>query len=255
MRPFFAALAAVVSLVVFSTAGHAANIKVLSSSIMKPVLPDIVAAFETATGHKVAVEYGLGSELKIRLLDGEETDVALITAPLVADLVKQEKIVANSQVNIAHCGLAVVVRAGTKKPDISSPEAFKRSLLDARSIAFSRSGQSGLHLSRLLEWLGIADEVKRKIKPAAGNAAALVAKGEAEIGIQQYPDARSVSGVDIVGELPEAFQNVTVFSVGMQPQSKQSAVAEAFMRFLASPVAVRVLQANGFATGERSAGS
>ena len=251
------AVAAMVLLSLGSIAGssEAADIKVVSTNVMKWALPEIVSGFEQATGHKVSVEYGLSSELKLRLLDGDHPDVALLTAPIIEDLVRQERVVAESQTGIAHCGLALVAHAGAEKPDISSPEAFKNALLKARSVAFSRSGQSGLHFSRVLEWLGISDTIKSKIKPASGNAATMVAKGEAEFGIQHIPDIRHVDGVDMVGPLPESLQDVTNFSAGVESSSQQASAAQAFIRYLSSPAAVQALKANGFVVGPQPVGS
>ena len=154
----------------------------------------------------------------------------------------------------ASSGMAMVVKQGAPKPDISTPDAFKQTLLNAKSIAYSdpaHGGASGVYFAKLLERMGIADQMKAKTKhpPPSGNAAHLVVAGEVELAIQQEPEVMSVAGVDMVGPLPPDLNNITVFAAGIGAGSQQADAANALIRFLHTPEAQAVLQGKGSQTG------
>jgi molybdate transport system substrate-binding protein len=181
-----------------------------------------------------------------RIQRGEPVDVVIMVGYALGDLIKQGKVIADSRIDLARSGIGMAVRAGAPKPDISSVEAFKRTLLQAKSIAYSDSA-SGVYLStKLFPRLGIVDQVKGKSKMIpAEPVGTVVARGEAEIGFQQMSELRPISGIEIVGPLPPELQNITVFSAGVAANSREPQVARAFIKFLASPAAVPVINRTG----------
>ena len=235
------ALAAVAILSAFAdvTAGQAAEIKVLCTIGVKPALPDIVAEFERTTGHKVSIAWGNASTLKTRYLEGEQADVALLTAAAIDDLAKAGK-VAGPRVDLARSGIGFAVKAGAPKPDISSPEALKRTLLAAKSVGYSTQGASGIYFVKVIEQLGIAAEVKAKHKDTTGAVGELIAKGEAEIGLQQIPELAAVPG---------DLQIITVFSAALDAKAADNEAAKAFIKAISSPAAAAAYKAKGLDPG------
>ena len=233
---------------------QAAEIKLMSSGGMKVALIDIIPAFELATKHKVAAIYAAPGVIKDRILAGEPTDVLVFPAPGLDDLVKQGKIAADSKIILARSGMGVAARAGAPKPDISTPDALKRTLLAAKSIIYTDPAlrsPSGLHFANVLERLGIAEEMKAKSKlhNGVGFNAEFVASGEIELGIQQISEIVPVKGVELVGPLPPDLQLTTVFATGVGFDAKEQAAAKEFIKFLASPAAAAVIKATGMELG------
>jgi molybdate transport system substrate-binding protein len=174
----------------------------------------------------------------------------VLTKQGLNDLIKENKVAPGSYVDFASSGMAVVVKQGARKPDISTPEAYKQALLKAKSIAYSNpvsGGASGVFFAKSLERMGIADAVKDKthFPPPSGNSANLVVSGEAELAIQQEPEVISVSGVEIVGPPPGDLNNITTYSVGVTPDSKDPNDAKALIKFLKTPEAATVYKARG----------
>jgi molybdate transport system substrate-binding protein len=233
----------------FAAAGavQAEEIKVLCTIGVKPALPDVVAQFERATGHKVSIVWGNAATLKTRYLEGEQADVAVLTAAAIDDLIKAGKV--TGRVDLARSGMGLAVKAGAPKPDISSPEALKRTLLAAKSIGYSTQGASGIYFATVIERLGIAAEVKAKHKDTAGAVGELVAAGEAEIGVQQIPELAAVPGVDVIGPLPGDLQVITVFSAALDAKAKENEAAKAFVKFISAPAAAAAYKAKGLDPG------
>jgi molybdate transport system substrate-binding protein len=236
--------------VVFATdvAVQAAEIKVLCTIGVKPALPDVVSEFERTTGHKVLIAWGNAATLKTRYLEGEQADVAVLTAAAIDDLAKAGK-VTGSRVDLARSGIGLAVKVGAPKPDISSPEALKRTLLAAKSIGYSTQGASGIHFATVIERLGIAAEVKAKHKETTGVVGELVARGEAEIGVQQIPELAAVPGVEVIGPLPGDLQIITVFSAALDAKAKDNDAAKAFVKFISAPAAAAAYKAKGLDPG------
>jgi molybdate transport system substrate-binding protein len=228
---------------------HAAEIKVLSSTALKTVLEELGPQFEKTTDNKLVFSFNPAAVLKGQIEKGAAFDVAILTAPLTDDLAKQEKIVAATRVNIARAGIGVAVRKGSPKPDISTTDAFKRALANATSIGFVAQGATGIYLKTLFENLGIADELKSKIKLLDGPAGEAVAKGEVEIGLTQISEILPYSAIELVGPLPGDIQRHTNFSAGVSAASKEAGSAEALIKFLAAPAAARVIKAKGLEPG------
>ncbi len=224
---------------------EAAEIKLLSTVGMLPATPELIAQFERETGHKIVVTYGLAAVLKQNFLDGTAADVLLLTSPIVEDLAKQGKVVAGSKVDVARSGVGIGIKAGAPRPDISTADALKNTVLAAKSVGYSKEGASGVAFARVLERLGIAEQVRAKYKDTGTKAGEMVVAGDIELGAAQIPELMAVPGVDVVGPLPAELQTVTVFSLGLATEAKAADAARAFIQFLAGPAAAPVYKAKG----------
>src|SRR5215472_4808852 len=174
---------------------------------MRPLLHELVPRFERAYGATVEVEFRLSAAVKRAIQDGALFNVAILPRPELDDLIASGAIVRDSVVNVARSTVGLAVRSGAPKPDIGSVDALRRTLLQARSIAYS-DGPSGAYVAELLAKLGIAAAVAAKVKLTSGPVAELVARGEAELGMQQIIAILPVAGADLFGPLPAALQNV-----------------------------------------------
>ena len=220
--------------------------KVICTNGVKSVMLDLVPAFERTSGTKISITWGSTNGLLKELEGGAVGDLAILTAEAIDDLSGHGKVVAGSRVDLARSGIGVAVRKGAKRPDIGSPEALKRALIAAKSVAHSKTGLSGIYFPTVLARLGIADAMKAKIViPDPGTPIGeVVAKGDAEIGIQQISELLPVAGVEIVGPLPAALQKITTFSAGVLTAAKEPDVAAALLKFVASE-APRLLKQKG----------
>ena len=202
--------------------------------------------FERANDCKIAISYDPAKVMLARIQKGETADLAILGSGAIDELVKQGKISAGSRRVLARCRVGVAVLAGKPRPDISSVEAFKRTLLGAKSVAYTQEGASGMHFAGLIERLGIAEQVKAKaVRQPGGLIGELVAAGKAEIAIQQIPELMAVAGIELVGPLPAEIQLVTVSSAGIFAGTKQAEAAQSFIRFLVTPAAARVMKTKG----------
>jgi molybdate transport system substrate-binding protein len=228
-----------------SAHGEAAEIKVLSTVGMQPATPELFSQFEAATGHRVVVTYGLAAVLKTKFLEGAPAVVLILTGPIIDDLAKQGKVVTESKKDVARSGVGVAVKAGAPKPDISTPDALKSAVLSAKSIGYSREGASGVAFARVLERLGIADQVRAKYKDTGTKAGEMLAAGEIDLAAAQIPELMAVPGVEVVGPLPAELQTVTIFSVGLATEAQEPAAAKALIEFLSGPRAAPVYKTKG----------
>ena len=223
-----------------------AEIRLFTSNSMHGVLDELVPQFERASGHKVTVSYDPVKIMMERIARGETGDLAILGGSGIDELVKQGRINATGRRTVARCGVGVAVRAGASKPAIATVEAFKRMLLNAKSVAYTQQGASGIHFSGLIERLGISKEMEtRAVRQPGGLVGELVAAGKAEIAIQQIPELLAVQGVDLVGPLPAELQATTVSSAGTFADAKQPDAARALLDFLTTPAAARVFKAKG----------
>jgi molybdate transport system substrate-binding protein len=232
-------------------AAQAAEVHVMISGGLSAAYNALVPEFEKATGNKVVTAYGpsMGTTVNaipMRLERGEAADVLILVGYALDDLIKKGKAVPGSRVDLVNSKIGVAVKAGSPKPDISTADAVKRALLAAKSVAYSDSA-SGVYVStEMFDKLGIAADMKDKAKKIpATPVAEIVAKGEAELGLQQISELKAVSGVDIVGPLPEALQKITVFSAGIATASKEPEAGRALIKFLASPAARQTIVSSG----------
>jgi molybdate transport system substrate-binding protein len=229
---------------------EAADIKVISGGAFKQVLNALAAQYEKETGNKLDITYQtVGQHLALIKSGAEQFDVAVLTPEAIEGLAKDGKAVAGSRADLAKTGIGVVVKAGAPLPDISSVEAFKRTLLAAKSVAYidpAAGGSSGIYVGKLLERLGIAKEVNAKAKLIqGGEVASHVVDGEAEIGIHQISEILAVKGAVLVGPLPAEIQNFTVYAAGVGTAARDGALADALVKFLTGPHAVPIIKAKG----------
>ena len=210
-------------------------------------MAELVPKFERANDCKIAISYDPAKVMLARIQKGETADLAITGSGALDELVKQGKILAGSRRALARCGVGIAVLAGKPRPDISSVAAFKRTLLAAKSVAYTQEGASGMHFAGLIERLGIAEQVKAKaVRQPGGLIGELVAAGKAEIAIQQIPELMAVAGIELVGPLPAEIQLVTVSSAGIFAGTQQAGAAQSFIEYLTAPAAARVMKANGF---------
>jgi molybdate transport system substrate-binding protein len=223
------------------------EIKMLHAGAITQLVRAVVPEFETATGHRVILRRGTAGELMKLIWGGEPFDLALLTPVAIEKL--NDRFVRGSANEIARVGIGVVVRQGTPLPDISTVEAFRNALLKARSVAYidpQAGGSSGIYISRLLDQLGIANQVNAKAKLIHGGAVAThVAHGEAELGIHQISEILPVKGIVLVGPLPKQIQHYTIYSAGISANAAYPEEARALLRAFADPQNAPLIRARG----------
>jgi molybdate transport system substrate-binding protein len=242
----------VMFLLVLGIKAEAAELTVLSAFGMQSVLDDLGPKFERATGHTLAISFATGGATVKRAQDGETADVVIALRQGIDGLVKDGKAIADNVTVLARSGIVVIVRKGAPKPDISSPDALKRTLLAAKSISYvdpASGGASGIHFAKVLDRLGIANEMQSKTvfpnPKTPAEVGVLVANGEAEIGVHVIQEVMSVAGIEIVGPLPGDLQNTIVFAAAIMASAKDAEASKALVNFLRTPEAAAVIKAKG----------
>jgi molybdate transport system substrate-binding protein len=245
----------VIAFLLLTTAGaaRAADVDALVTTAMKSAIDELTPSFERDTGNSLHVSYGPSGGVARRFLGGEPADIIVIDSGKLGELVQQGKVLPGLAA-IARTGIAICVRKGAPKPDVSTPEALKRTLLAAKSIGHTDPAGGGItadHIMKMFERLGIAAEIAPKIKLAAGGpngrVSTLVSSGEAEIGLQEISELMTNPDVDVIGMLPTELQRITVFSAGIAADAKQPAASRALIDFLSQPAAVAVYKTKGLA--------
>ena len=241
-----AASLALTILVAQEAPSEAAEVKVLIVPGMSTVMEQLGSQFEGITGHKLLPQVGLATQLKVPL-DAGDFHVAIFGTTTIDDLVKQGKVFAATRAEIARVGIGVAVKKGAPKPDISSAEAFKSALLNAKSISYTKDSGAGKYLASLMERLGIAEEMKLKTKLLGGGGQnpRAVAAGEVEFGLSVISDILPVAGVELLGPLPSELQQYFTFAVSVGTTAKDPEAARALVNFLNSAVAIPVIKAQG----------
>jgi molybdate transport system substrate-binding protein len=226
---------------------NAAEIRVTSSNALKTTLEELAPAFEKATEHKLVFTWGAGAPLKAAIEKGATFDVAVLATAAIDDLIREGKLIAATRTVLAYSAVGIAVRKGAPKPDISTVDAFKRALIEAKSIGLVEQGGTGIYMKTLLPRLGIADAVKDKIKflPPENPAAKAIANGEAEIGITQISEILPYAGAELVGPLPKEIQLTDAFGIAIGAGARQSGAGEALIKFLSAPAAAPVFKAKG----------
>jgi molybdate transport system substrate-binding protein len=223
-----------------------ATLKVLSTHAAVDVLNELGPKFERAHGCRLTYGYDPAKAVKRQVENGAAFDVAIVTRPVFDDLVAQGKMLAEPRGDVGRSGLGLSVRQGAAKPDIATAEAFKRTLLAAKSVARSTEGTSGIYFNTLLERLGIAEAMRDKIVLGpSGRVAELVARGKAEIAIQQVPELLPVAGAQYVGPFPPELQLYSDFTAGVAGASRHRDLAAAFVMALVTPEAAALFKAAG----------
>ncbi len=228
-----------------------AQLVVFCPGAVRGVVTELAKQYEAGSGNTVKFEFGTAGGLQKRAAGGAPTDVVIVTAGGLAELVKQGWIVDSSRRNVGKVGVGVAVRAGAPKPDISTPQAFKEAMVRASSVMYADpalGGQSGIHVARVFERLGIANEMKPKtqLRPGAPDGLLEVAKGDIEIGLGQVSEIVAAKGVTLVGPLPPALQNTLTFAAGRTTQSREPEAADRFIAGLVSSRARERFAAAGF---------
>jgi molybdate transport system substrate-binding protein len=229
-----------------AAAVNAADINVVSTQATEEAYKELVAQFEKASGHKVTTFFSGTLNVQKKLADGEPYDLIIMAGPALDEQIKLGKAVAGSRVDVAKSGTGMAVRKGAPKPDISSVDALKKTLLTVKSIGYS-TGPSGLYMLSVFEKLGIAGEVKGKLKqtPSGVFVGSLIANGDTEVGFQQISELVHFAGIDYVGPLPGDLQRMTLFSAGIHAGAKQADAARALVKFLIAPAAATVIRKHG----------
>jgi len=235
-----------IALLTQAVAANAAEVKVMAGAAMRGAFGELVPQFERATGHKIVIEYGGGGTLRKQIEAGEAFDLVIIDSTEVDELIKQGKIAGDTRADVVRAAIGVGVREGAPKPDISSVDAFKKTLLGVNSFTYAPDAMYGRHFSQALERIGIAEQVKGKLKPnALARVAPALAAGEVEIAIAGIPTLLSTKGVQIVGPLPGELQNWLVNTAGVSAAAKEPDAAKALVKYLATPEAAAVIKAKG----------
>jgi len=234
----------------YTMAASAEEITVLASNAVKAAVVELAPQFEKETGHRLAFTWGASNLLVKQIEDGKSFDVVIVSPALIKNLIQQGKVVEGSAVDLARIGIGVAVKQGAPKPDISTVQAFKEMLLNAKAIAYTGAGLSGRQFVSIVDKLGIGEQVRAKSKTIPeGAAAELVAKGEADTAIQLIPELASVSGIEIVGPLPPDIQTYIVLTGGVGTNAKDKAAAQAFIKYLTTPAAISVIKAKRMEPG------
>ena len=228
------------------------EVKVMAGSALAGVIKEIGPAFEQATGNRIAAQYGLSRTFQKQIDAGEWFDLAVLSVDTMNNLTQQGKLTNEPLIAIARAGVGLVVRKGAPKPDIKSVDAFRRTLLGAKSISYAPRTESGEHIDRLFERLGIAQQVKMKLKPqqVVDRVAHVVAEGEAELGMT-VTSLLQVPDVEIVGKIPEDLQLYLIFTSGIALEAKQPAAARALVKNLSAPTAAAAITARGWEPAPR----
>lgn len=253
LEPKTIALAGLVSLTLLAepSAASAAEIKVLCSNGIKAVMEELVPQFEQATSHKVAIRYGLSAVLTRRIEAGEPFDIAILTPPLIDDLIRQGKIAGDTRATLARSGIALAIRSGAARPDIRTTDALKRTLLASTSISYAREGASSAFFTELVQRLDLAQALKSKIRlmPTGEDVGASVARGEADLGVLPVSEILPIPGVEVLGTFPAGVSGYVVMVAGESPSAAQGAAAKELMKFLTSPAALPVIKRRGMERG------
>jgi molybdate transport system substrate-binding protein len=232
----------------------AAEIRILSGSAIETAMAELIPKFEQSSGHKVTFDFnGAIGAMTDRIERGEAADVVIVSGPQIEKLQQQGKVLFDSRADIARVGIGVFVRKGAAKPDVGSVEAFKRTVLAAKSIGWNDPAAGApvsIYMIGVLERLGIGDEMKPKtvaFKQRSERFEA-VARGDVELGFNQISEIVATPSVELVGPLPAPIQNYTLFAAGIVATSKEPEAAQALIRFISSPNAQAIWRAKGFET-------
>jgi molybdate transport system substrate-binding protein len=226
---------------------EADDIAVLCSNGLKAVVETLAPKFERETNHHVVVKYALAALLKQRIEEGEAFDVAFVTPAVIDDLIAHGKISIDTRTTIARSGLALEIRAGAPKPDLSTVDAFKRALLGARAIAYAKEGASGVAFAAIIQKLGIADELKARsrLTTTGEEVSAAVIGGDVEFGVLPLSEILPVKGAEVGGLFPADVQSYIVMVGGVNARSRRAGASRELIKYLTAPAALPVIRAKG----------
>jgi molybdate transport system substrate-binding protein len=245
-KPLFA-MTVILTTLTLASAAEAAQVKVLCSNGIKAVVDELVPRFESATGHKVVLTFEPSTQLKKRIDTGEAFDLTVLTPALIDAAIKDGKIASDSRTVIARSGLGLSMRAGARKPDVSTVDAFKRALLSARSITYAQQGASAAPFEALVERLGITAQIKPRymLRDTAAQVGEVVANGTVELGVAPVSEILPVKGVELVGAFPADVQTYIVMVAGVGANAREKGAAGNLIAFLMAPANLSVIKAKG----------
>jgi molybdate transport system substrate-binding protein len=225
---------------------RAAEIKVLSGNGARAAVRELATRFERASGHKAVIHFEVNAALKRKIEAGEFFDLAVLNPPVLDELIKQGRIDAATRAVIGRAGIGVGVRAGGAKPDLSSVAAFRRTLLEAKAVAYPGEGASGIYFAGLVERLGLAHEMKGKLRPMpAEDTVEVVARGDADLVVVVASRIAEVPGVELAGLIPPQLQTWIGFAAGVGSSAREPEAARAMSRFFTAPGAAPLLKSMG----------
>jgi molybdate transport system substrate-binding protein len=229
---------------------QAAELQILAGGGMMAPLKELGAQFESASGHKIFFRFGTTPELIKLATSGDAFDLAVVPREVFKDAAAQSQLMPGPTTDIARVGLGVAIRSGAPKPDISSPESLKQTLLKAQSVATIPASAAGAQVLRLFERLGISEAMKAKTKAQPGPAQVVqaVANGEAELGVF-LANVLSAPGLDLLGPFPAELQQEVIFTAGIAAQTERADAAKAFITYLTTPAAIALIKAKGMNPG------
>ena len=236
----------VAALAIGMNAAQAAEVKVMAANAVREAYRELVSAFEKSSGHRVDTIWGGSGGIAKRVRGGEVADIVIIAAPNIDKLILEGKLVKGSRADFATSGVGIAVRTGLPRPDVSSAEALRKTVLAADSVAYS-SGPSGTYVADLFRKMGIADQIRHKVRQPASEVqiGELLARGEADLGFQQVSELLQVTGIVYLGPLPAEIQNITVYAAGLHAAAPAPEAARALMKFLTAPEAGPIIRKIG----------
>ena len=230
--------------------GHAAEIRLVSAAAMQSVFKAIGPEFEHSSGHKLVIHYGTIGAINQWVLAGEEADFVIGSSQSMPALVLGGKVSAGSPAAICKTGIGIVAAEDSPVASIVSVEDFKRVLIDAKAIVYAdpvRGGAAGIHVAKMIEKMGLTEQLKPKLRLAAGGdiTEVTLALGQGAVGMTQISEIAEKKGAKLIGPFPDGLQNYTVFVGAVPVAGKQSKAAADFVTFLKGPSAVAVIKAKG----------
>jgi len=250
MKRFIAVCAVFALAAVAATSASATELKIFGSRVTKMLVDDIGPQFEKATGNKLVVVTDVTANMKRRIETGEAFDLAVLVNFQTDEMIKAGKLVADTRTDLMKAGLGVAVKRGAPLPDIATVEAFKRTLLAAKSIAYLKEGGSTRHVNLVLVQLGLTEALAAKtVKPDTEKVSELVASGDVELGIIVIPNILSVAGAQLVGPFPDDIQGYTVFTAEVSANTPNQQAARDLIAFLKSPVGAQSIKTKGMVGG------
>ena len=246
MRLFGSVCGALALLVNAACPVQSAELRIFGSRVTKMIVEDVGPQFERTSGHRLVVLTDVAAVMKRRIEQGEAFDLAVLVNFQTDDLIKKGKLIADSRADLMKAGIGVAVRRGAPMPDIATVDAFKATLLKAKSITYLKEGASTIYLDGLFKRLGIAEQLAEKtVKPDTESVSEKVAAGEVELGLIVIPNILSVPAAQLVGPIPEEVQSYIVFTAGVAANSANQQATRDLVAFLKSPAAISAIKAKG----------